>query len=55
VVVPSSAIQQPIPLDTGGNMRVDLLGFPYGDEKQENLKIWRNDWDESNQTELFSL
>lgn len=34
---------------------MDLLGFPHGDERQENLKIWRNNWDASNGTSLFEL
>ncbi|KAK9897721.1 hypothetical protein P389DRAFT_169746 [Cystobasidium minutum MCA 4210] len=53
--VPSSALQQPIPLDASGDMKISLLGFPFGDDKKENLKLWRNDWQESNQTQLFSL
>ena len=52
---PSSALQQPIPFDASGDMQVSLLGFPYGDDKKENLKMWRNNWKGSNGTELFTL
>lgn len=55
VSAPSSAPQQPIPFDASGDMKVSLLGFPVGDDKAENLKVWRNNWEESNQTQLFSL
>ena len=36
-------------------MKVDLLGFPSGDAKQQNLKIWRNDWQASNTSHPFTL
>lgn len=55
--IPSSALQQPIPLDASGDMQVSLLGFPYenGNDKKQNLKVWRNDWKESNGSQVFSL
>lgn len=55
VSAPSSAPQQPIPFDASGDMKLSLLGFPVGDDKGENLKVWRNNWQESNQTQLFTL
>ena len=53
--LPSSQIQQPTPFDAGGNMKVDLLGYPFGDDKQQNLKVWQNSWQESNHTQMFTL
>jgi hypothetical protein len=41
--------------DAQGDMKVDLLGFPSGDAKQQNLKIWKNDWLASNKSHLFTL
>ena len=53
--LPSSQVSQPIPLDAQGDMKVDFLGYPFGDDKQQNLKIWRNSWLESNNTQFFTL
>jgi integrin alpha FG-GAP repeat containing protein 1 len=55
IALPSSQLQQPIPLDAQGDMRTDLLGFPFGDDKHQNLKVWQNSWQESNKTEIFRL
>lgn len=55
VNIPSSQLEQPIPLDAQGDMQVDLLGFPFGDAQKQNLKMWRNSWQESNATAIFEL
>ena len=56
VSVPSSHLQQPMLLDADGDMQVDMLGYPFSkDSKQQDLKLWRNAWQQSNGTELFSV
>jgi hypothetical protein len=44
-----------MPFDAQGDMRVDLLGFTHGDAKQQNLKVWKNSWQESNASSLFTM
>ena len=56
VSVPSSHLQQPMLLDADGNMQVDMLGYPFSkDSKQQELKLWRNAWQQSNGSELFTV
>ncbi|CAG8731921.1 10108_t:CDS:10, partial [Cetraspora pellucida] len=50
--VPSSAAQQPIPLDFYGNMKVDLLGHQFGDSS--HISIWKNVFNATTRT-LFEV
>ncbi|KZS98847.1 hypothetical protein SISNIDRAFT_403326 [Sistotremastrum niveocremeum HHB9708] len=54
ITPPPATLAQPIPLDSGGNMLVDLLGVPY--EASSTLKLWKNQINGSTvPAELFEL
>jgi integrin alpha FG-GAP repeat containing protein 1 len=56
--IPSSTTAQPIPLDVDGDMKVDLLGFPYvKDGKSKVPQTWRNviGLDENKTDQVFRL
>ena len=42
--LPSSALAQPIPFDSDGQMRIDMLGVQSGSSQ---LKMWKNVWNAS--------
>ncbi len=39
--LPPSTLAQPIPFDSDGQMRIDLLGLQQGSSQ---LKMWKNIW-----------
>ena len=53
VAAPPSALIQPIPMDTTGDLRIDLFGATPSDT--ETFKVWRNVWNASAPGEVFSL
>lgn len=56
VQVRSSGLPQPMPMDAGGDLRVDLLGVVKNDEtEQQSLRLWKNVWRESNLSSIFTL
>jgi integrin alpha FG-GAP repeat containing protein 1 len=51
--VPPSSLSQPIPIDTNGDMKIDLLGIP---SRESSFKVWQNVWNASQpHSPLFDL
>jgi integrin alpha FG-GAP repeat containing protein 1 len=44
IELPVSTLAQPIPFDSDGQMRIDLLGIQQGSSQ---LKVWKNVWNAS--------
>src|ERR1700722_11266042 len=53
ISVPPSSLSQPIPIDTSGNMKIDLLGtLP----NAGSVQVWQNVWNASNpDSPLFNV
>jgi len=46
--LPPSSQSQPIPFDSTGNLRIDLLGIsPSSSGGQESFSVWQNVWNAS--------
>ena len=46
--LPPSSESQPIPFDSTGDLRIDLLGIPRSSPSdQESFSVWQNVWNES--------
>lgn len=46
--LPPSSESQPIPFDSTGNLRIDLLGISSSSsDNQESFSVWQNVWNES--------
>jgi integrin alpha FG-GAP repeat containing protein 1 len=46
--VPSATLSQPLAFDANGDMKVDLLGYPYiKGERSPTLRLWKNVYDAS--------
>ncbi|RHZ82632.1 hypothetical protein Glove_106g45 [Diversispora epigaea] len=50
--VPEATVQQPIPLDYYGTMKVDLLGHSF--DNSSHISVWKNVFNETNST-LFEV
>lgn len=57
ISVPRSTLAQPIPIDTNGDMKIDLLGLSPASSTQSFLKVWQNTWDPQSpgNSTLFNL
>ncbi|KIO28141.1 hypothetical protein M407DRAFT_72199 [Tulasnella calospora MUT 4182] len=57
ISVPRSTLAQPIPIDTNGDMKIDLLGLSPSTPTQSYLRIWQNTWDPKSpeNSTLFTL
>ncbi|KIM87422.1 hypothetical protein PILCRDRAFT_276328 [Piloderma croceum F 1598] len=48
ISVPASTLSQPIPIDTNGDMKIDLLGItPQSIGTSSPIRIWQNAWNAS--------
>jgi integrin alpha FG-GAP repeat containing protein 1 len=48
IPVPPSTLSQPIPIDTNGDMKIDLLGItPQSVGSSTPIQIWQNAWNAS--------
>ena len=48
VLLPPSSESQPIPFDSTGDLRIDLLGIPSSSDDQGSFSVWQNVWNASN-------
>ena len=58
LTIPSSTLVQPIPIDTDGDMRIDLLGVTPTSNRNTGspLMVWQNIWNASEpDSPMFSL
>jgi hypothetical protein len=48
IAIPASTLSQPIPIDTNGDMKIDLLGItPQSARSNSPVQIWQNAWNAS--------
>lgn len=47
LLLPPSGESQPIPFDSTGDLRIDLLGIPSSSGDQRSFSVWENVWNES--------
>jgi integrin alpha FG-GAP repeat containing protein 1 len=47
LLLPPSTESQPIPFDSTGDLRIDLLGIPSSSGDRESFSVWENVWNES--------
>jgi integrin alpha FG-GAP repeat containing protein 1 len=51
IPLPPSSYSQPIPVDTNGDMKIDLLGMTPASRSNSNapLMLWKNVWNSADQ------
>jgi len=58
ISLPPSTYAQPIPIDTNGDMKIDLLGMTPASKSDPDipLTVWKNVWDSSQpNSAIFNL
>ncbi|KAI1783408.1 integrin alpha N-terminal domain-containing protein [Ganoderma leucocontextum] len=48
VSAPASVLAQPIPVDTNGDLKIDLFGIPSPQPSSSPFRVWQNVWNVSN-------
>ncbi|KAI0689777.1 hypothetical protein BC835DRAFT_1407738 [Cytidiella melzeri] len=56
ITVPSASLSQPIPLDTNGDLKIDLFGTVPSAPSSSPFKVWSNVWNSSaEQSPVFEI